>query len=477
MTWIQRLARLGRESFSRLNALPLMERTPVRRYATAGACFLLASVLLQAFDPVFGRRVSFLFYFPAIVVSAWYGGFGPGVFCTALGAAAAASQLGPLAASEIELLVIFTSSGVLITVLSAAQRAAVFRTMDILESIHDAFFMLDREGRFRYVNREAETIWGRRRENLLGLNYKEAFPEAAGSEAVLAVARALADQIPVCIETVGPISKLWVEIRIRPSEGGVSAYFHDISAHKRLEKDLERRIKQGTERLKEVNDELGIFTYSASHDLRGPVRKIMTYCDLLTERATPPLPEEQRSWFRRIRASAVYIDRIIDEMQNLADATQRDLKRETVDMSELAREHFEDIRKKAPERRFDFAVVPGLTARADKLLLRVALHNIIDNAWKFTAAKEEARIEFGSTSTAGGPAFFVKDNGVGFDMKHSSKLFKAFERLHPAEAFPGMGVGLAIAHRVILRHGGAIWAESRPGEGATFYFTLPPEAA
>lgn len=476
MTWIQRLACCGHETLSRLGALPLVERTPLRRYGAAGACFLLACFLSQALDPVIGGRVSFLFYFPAIIVSTWYGGFGPGAFCTALGAAAAASRSGHLAASEIGRLVIFTASGVLISALNAALRATLFRTKDILESTHDAFIMLDRKGRFRYINREAEKLWRRRREDLLGRGYKEAFPEAAGSEAVRAVERSLADRIPISLETVGPISKLWLEIRIRPCESGVSVYFQDISAHKRLEKELERRVKQSTARLKEVNDELETFTYSASHDLRAPVRKILSYCDLLTEDADPTLPEEQRGWFRRIRSAAEYIDRIIDEMQNLAEATQRELKLETVDLSALARGFLEEKRRTAPERRFDFAVAPGLTARADERLVRIAVHNLIDNAWKFTALEEETRIEFGSTSSAGGPAFFVKDNGVGFDMAHSSKLFMAFERLHQTDAFSGMGVGLAIAQRVIRRHGGNIWAESRPGEGSTFYFTLPPEA-
>lgn len=449
----------------------------MRRYAAAVACFLLARFLAQGLDLVIGDKASFLLYFPAIIISAWYGGFGPGVLGTALGAAVVVSRGPHIAASEIERLVIFVSTGVLMSVLFAALRAALRRTKDILESIHDAFFMLDREGRFRYVNNEAEKIWSRRREDLLGRELKEVFPQAASSDALRAIERSLADRSPASLQTVGPISKLWVEIRIRPCESGVSVYVQDITAHKKLEKELMGRVKQGTARLKEVNDELEIFTYSASHDLRAPTRKIMSYCDMLTMSAKPGLPEEQRVWFRRIRASAENIDRIIDEMQNLAEATQRELKRETVDLSELAREHFEVIRRAAAERRFEFAVAPGLTASADALLIRVAFHNIIDNAWKFTAQKEETRIEFGAAPSASGPAFFVKDNGVGFDMAHSRKLFAAFERLHQTDAFTGMGVGLAIAQRVIHRHGGKIWAESRPGEGATFYFTLPPEAA
>jgi PAS domain S-box-containing protein len=389
-----------------------------------------------------------------------------------------------LTAHEAARLTIFMSIGLFISALnealhraSAALNASLSRTNDILESIHDAFFMLDHEGRFRYVNHEAEKIWNRRREDLLGRKVKEVFPQADGSEALRAVEKSLADRTPACIETLGPISGRWVEVRIRPVEDGVSVYFRDISVHKQLEKELTRRVEQRTTRLKEVNDELDTFTYSASHDLRAPIRKILSYCDLLTERVEPALSAEECGWFRRIRSSAEHMDRLVDEMQNLAEATQRELKRETVDLSALANRLFEAQRRAAPERRVDCVIAPGLTALADPHLLWAVVHNLIDNAWKFTALTELAHIEFASSPSAGGPVFFVKDNGAGFDMANSSTMFKAFERLHEANEFPGKGVGLAIAHRIIRRHGGEIWAESRLGEGAVFYFTLPPETA
>lgn len=455
---------------------PDRERPAPRRYAAACVSFLLVDVLARNFDPAIAGEVHFLFYLPAVVLSAWYGGPGPGALCTALGAASAVSRAGSLSVSEIARVAIFLSSGMLIVVLYAALSAALRRARDILETMHDAFILLDREVRFRYVNREAEKLWGRRREDLLGREFKEVFPEAEGSEAHQAIERSLADHRPARLETIGPISKVWLELRLRPFRGGVGVYFHDITAHKTAEKELLGRAERVDARLKEINDELDVFTYSASHDLRGPVRRILNYCDMIALRAAPALPEEQRGWFERIRASAENIDRIIDEMQNLADATQRELRPETVDLSALARELFEAVRRTAPERRCVFTAAPGLTGRADERLFRIALSNIIDNAWKFTAMKDEARIEFGAASAPDGPAFFVMDNGVGFDMAHADKLFMAFERLNPPEAFPGMGVGLAITQRVIHRHGGRIWAESRPGEGSVFYFTLPPDA-
>lgn len=477
MNLLKKCADHARESLSRLGLLQPEEHTPLRRYAAAGIALLLAMIMARTFNPAAEGEIHFMFYLPAVIFSAWYGGMGPGVATLTLGAAAAASSAGHFGGSELARMAIFISSGALIIVLQAALSTALTRTKDILEATHDAFFILDREGRFRYVNREAEKLWGRRREDLLGRGINEVFPEAVGSEALRAVERSLKEQIPVRLETIGPISKIWVRIRIHPFAGGVSVYFQDISEHKMMERALEGRVAQSTARFKEVNDELDAFTYSASHDLRGPVRRILNYCDLIIIRAPPTLPEEQRAWFQRIRASALHIDRIIDEMQNLAEATQRELRLETVDLSALAREVFEAIRSTAPERRCEFTVAPGLTARADARLFRVALGNIIDNAWKFTAMKEEPRIEVGATSADGEPAYFVKDNGVGFDMAHAAKMFIAFERLNQPEAFSGMGVGLAIAQRVIHRHGGKIWAESRPGEGSTFYFTLPAGTA
>lgn len=466
----------ARESLSRLGLLQPEEHTSLRRYAAAGIALLLAVILSETFEPAAKGDLHFIFFFPAVIFSAWYGGLGPGVLCMTLGAAASAWHA-DLRGSEIVRMTIFISSGALIIVLYAALSSALTRTKDILETTHDSFFMLDRKGRFRYVNREAEKLWGRRREDLLGRGFKEVFPEAVGSDAFRAVERSLEEQIPARLETIGPISKTWVGIRIHPFAGGISVHFQDISEHKMVERALEGRVARSTARYKEVNDELDAFTYSASHDLRGPVRRILNYCDLIIGRASPALPEEQGAWFQRIRASALHIDRIIDEMQNLAEATQRDLTRETVDLTGLARELFEAIRSTAPERRFEFTVAPGLTAQADAHLFRLALRNVIDNAWKFTALKEVSRIELGTKPADGEPAFFVKDNGVGFDMAHVAKIFLAFERLNQPEAYSGMGVGLAIAERVIHRHGGKIWAESRPGEGSTFYFTLPAGAA
>lgn len=475
MNLFKRCADCGHESLSRLGLLQPEERTPLRRYAAAGLTLLFAAILSLYCDPDVRGEYHFMYFLPAVILSAWYGGMGPAVVCMTVGAAVVASR-SHLGRNDLPRLAVFVTSGALIIILDAALSTALARTKDILETITDAFFTLDREGRFRYVNGEAEKLWGRRREDLLGRRFKEAFPEITDSEAFLAVERSLTGQVPARLETMGPISKVWVEIRIRPFKGGVSVYFQDISEHKMLEKALAGRVAHSTARFKEVNDELDAFTYSASHDLRGPVRRILNYCERIIGSAAPALPEEQRASFMRIRASAEHIDRIIDEMQNLAEATQRDLTRETVDLTGLARELFEAIRRTAPERRFEFTVAPGLTARADTHLFRIALRNVIDNAWKFTALKEESRIEMGATSADGEPAFFVKDNGVGFDMAHVAKIFLAFERLNQPEAYSGMGVGLAIAQRVIHRHGGKIWAESSPGEGSTFYFTLPSEA-
>jgi light-regulated signal transduction histidine kinase (bacteriophytochrome) len=164
---------------------------------------------------------------------------------------------------------------------------------------------------------------------------------------------------------------------------------------------------------------------------------------------------------------------LIDDMLLLSRLNRGDLKHDRVDLTALAGEVAAEMKGREPERHVTFDIEPGLSAAGDTALVRVALENLLGNSWKFTAKTPEANVTVGRTVTAGGPAFFVRDDGAGFDMAHADKLFGAFQRLHQEREFPGNGVGLAIVQRVVNRHGGRVWAEGRPGEGATFYFTLP----
>ncbi len=485
MPWTTRAPALGRIPLRRPRLLPPEERPKTRRYLAAVAAFVAALVLRERLAGVVGDVVPFLFFFPAIIAASWYGGAGAGLACTALSAAAVwisditGGSVEP-ASGEAARLAIFATIGVFISLLNQmlhrsarSLRAALKRTSEILESVSDAFYMLDHDGRFRYVNRAAEEIWRRRREDLIGRRLVDEFPEIEGSEAFEALLKAQRERRPTQFETISPVTDGWIEADVRPVEDGVTVYFRDISDRKKLQRDLESRVERRTARLQEVNAELETFTYSASHDLRAPVRKILGYCDLIEEKALDGLSPEGRVYFKRVRSSAEQAYRLLDEILALANAVQKELKREVVDVTALAVRLLGERRAAEPGRDVRVEVADGLRADADPQLLRAALGALIDNAWKFTSGREKASIRVGASPTPGGPAFFVADDGAGFEMAHAGKLFKAFERLHETDEFPGSGVGLAIAQRVIRRHGGEIWADSRPGAGATFYFTLP----
>lgn len=233
-----------------------------------------------------------------------------------------------------------------------------------------------------------------------------------------------------------------------------------------------KRIEQNNTELKAVNKELEAFSYSVSHDLRAPLRAIDGFSQVLQEDSAEHLDEAGRDCTARIRRSTQHMGTLIDDMLNLARITRLDLTRTHVDLSTLAREIADTLLASAPDREAEFDIAAGMKAHGDSHLLRIALNNLLNNAWKFTAARSPARIEFGQKRGDGETVYYVRDNGVGFDMTYVGKLFGAFQRLHSVREFPGTGIGLATVQRVINKHGGRVWAEAEPDKGATFYFTL-----
>lgn len=221
-----------------------------------------------------------------------------------------------------------------------------------------------------------------------------------------------------------------------------------------------------------ANRELEAFAYSVSHDLRAPLRSIGGFSQVLLEDCLGQLTDEGRDSLRRIVAAVEKMGQLIDDLLNLSRISRVEMQRGRIDLSGLARRTFEEIRKSHPDRRVDFVIAEGLAGAGDERLLGVVLRNLFDNAWKFTSRADRARIEFGAAPVPSGTAYFVKDNGTGFDMTYAGKLFQPFQRLHPMREFPGTGVGLATVKRIIERHGGRVWIEAQPGQGATVYFTL-----
>ncbi len=221
-----------------------------------------------------------------------------------------------------------------------------------------------------------------------------------------------------------------------------------------------------------ANRELEAFSYSVAHDLRSPLRSVDGFCQILDEDYSDKLDDTGHSYLGRARRAAQHMGTLIDDLLHLARITQGDLTCSTVNLSQVAAQIRDTMCDNMPERAVDFSIAEDLIVSGDPRLLRVVLENLFSNAWKFTATQPAARIEFGSKLLDGQTVLYVRDNGVGFDMAYAGKLFRAFQRLHHVHEFPGTGIGLATVQRIINKHGGRIWADAAPGEGATFFFVL-----
>lgn len=244
-----------------------------------------------------------------------------------------------------------------------------------------------------------------------------------------------------------------------------------------LNRELEKRVDERTAQLEAANKELEAFSYSVSHDLRAPLRAIDGLSHIIEEDHISPLDEEGKNLLRRMREAANRMGQLITALLDLSKHTRGEMKRGPVDLSRLAKSVAEDLVKTQPGRTADFMITDGITASGDPAMLRAVIENLLENAWKFTGKREATRIEFGVDQKDGRTAYFVKDNGAGFDMAYADKLFAAFQRLHGNSDFPGLGLGLATVQRIIHRHGGRIWAEGEVGKGATFFFTLERESS
>ncbi len=241
---------------------------------------------------------------------------------------------------------------------------------------------------------------------------------------------------------------------------------------RRLNEELEQRVAERTHALEAANNELEAFSYSVSHDLRTPLRAIHGFSRLIETEYAPKLDEQGKDYLRRVSAGAEKMRQLIDDLLTLSRISRQAMEVEPVDLSALTREVADELHAGEPGRRVEWVVAPQVSADGDPGLLRLVLQNLIGNAWKYSSRRDAARIEFGAAEKDGQPAYFVRDNGAGFDMARATKLFGPFQRLHSAAEFPGSGIGLATVARILRRHGGSAWAEARVGEGATFYFSL-----
>jgi PAS domain S-box-containing protein len=364
----------------------------------------------------------------------------------------------------------------------------------LMESVADAIVVAGADGRIVLVNRVAEQLFGYEPGTLVGEPVEILIPDALRGRHSSHSERYQAEPRPRVMGGGLDLSarradgtEIAVEISLGPAEVGgellVIATIRDITERKRAEgeirqlnEELEQRVRDRTAQLTAANQELESFSYSVSHDLRAPLRAIDGFSRLLLDDQAEALPPgEARRYLERVVANVERMGTLIDELLEFSRLGRHELQPGRVDLSALAREAAAMIEAEIEGRRVEIEVGELGEVRGDRALLGQVFANLLSNAVKFTRERDRARIEIGSYVEDGRPVIFVRDNGVGFDMRHVDKLFKVFERLHRSEDFEGTGVGLAIVARIVQRHGGRVWADGKPGEGATFAFTLGEE--
>jgi PAS domain S-box-containing protein len=368
-----------------------------------------------------------------------------------------------------------------------ALRASEERYRQLFELESDAIFLIDnQDGRILEANRAASALYGYTRDELLCKTNADLSAEAEETHRVTRTQAPATDKVvfvPLRKHrkkdgTVFPVEITGRFFEWRERSVHIAA-IRDITERRRAEEEvhrlnqeLELRVIERTAQLESANQELEAFAYSISHDLRAPLRAISGFSEILLEDYAGALDTGGRATLHRVRAASHRMGQLIDDLLDLSRLMRVELRREPVDLSALADEIVSELQVTQPDRQVQFVTTPGLAGHGDERLVRVVLENLLNNAWKFTGTRDQPRIEFGAVDDRGPTVYFVRDNGVGFDMEHADKLFGPFQRLHGPAEFDGTGIGLATVQRIVHRHGGRVWAESEVDQGATFHFTL-----
>jgi PAS domain S-box-containing protein len=363
----------------------------------------------------------------------------------------------------------------------------------VLRSAIDCVIGMDHTGRITEWNPASERTFGHKRDEVLGRAVSDVIiPERLRAEHLRGLARYLTTgEGPILGQEIEmpalradgtefPVEMAITPIRTNGGPPSFNAFLRDITRRKQreneirqLNEELEERVRERTAQLEASKLELEAFSYSASHDLRAPLRAIDGFTKILVEEHAGNMPEDARELLGRVRRSTDQMTQLINSLLNLSRTGRQELQRTRFDLSDVARIVSDDLRKTDAARSVDFVIDTGLYVHADPRLLRIALENLFSNAWKYTSKHPAARIEFGVDQRGGELVFHVRDDGVGFDPSLAHQLFEPFRRLHSAREYDGSGIGLATVKRIIERHGGRVWAEGQVEAGATIFFTLP----
>lgn len=362
---------------------------------------------------------------------------------------------------------------------------------ELIEAVPDALIVANNEGKIVLSNVQAEELFGYCKEEFLGMAVEMLIParfrEGHQDHQKRFFTNPRSRPMGTGFQLFGRRKNGEVfpaDISLSPLKRGndmlVSGTVRDVTEHKRIQdeiRNLNDALVMRNAELISANKELESFSYSVAHDLRSPLRAIDGFSLAILEDHADSLDEDSASHLKRIRDAAMQMDRLIDDLLSLAKTSRTELIREQVDLSLLAGEILLQLQNAEPQRKVTYTVAPNLIASGDRGLLRSAMENLLGNAWKFSAKRSDAHIEVGSIHVGGEELYFVRDNGVGFDMQYADRIFGTFQRLHNQSEFPGTGIGLAIVQRVVQRHNGRIWAEASVNHGATFYFSLQEKSS